>query len=84
MGPTILETINQSLDQPRLKTIRFKQRGSPPQRTKNKQVKAAPVKEQPIVISAHEQKALDRITDPELKQGLHSFLIRCHREKKRG
>ncbi len=84
MGPTILETINQNLDQPRFKTIRFKQRGSKPQRTKNKPVKAAPVKEQPIVISAHEQKALDRITDTELKQAMHSFLIRCHREKKRG
>ena len=83
MGPTILETINQNLDRPRFKTIRFRQRGSAPHRKKNKPAKTAPVKEQPIVITAREQQALDHITDPALKHVLHSFLIRCHREKRK-
>lgn len=85
MGTTILETINQNLDQPRFKTIRFKQRGSTPDRTKNKSVSNAPSKQEnsPIAISTQEQQALNLIDDPELRQALHSFLVRCYREKRK-
>ncbi len=82
MGPTILETINQNLDHPRFKTVRFKQKGSTPVRKKKPERHVAPKTIQ-ISISSREQRALDRITDPELKEVLHSFLVRCHREKKK-
>ncbi len=82
MGPTILDTINKSLDQPRFKTIRFKQRANAPR--KKKKEYGSPLEDnEPVVIAASEQRALDRITDSDLKEVLHSFLVRCHREKKR-
>ncbi len=83
MGPTILQTINQNLDQPRFKTIRFKQRGNKPRRVPIKKDHDAPVNVPDRKLTASEQHALDRITDPTLKTVLHSFLMRCSREKKK-
>jgi hypothetical protein len=83
MGPTILETINKSLDQPRFKTIRFKQRGTKIPRKKEQKRTASTFWNAPIAISQSEERALNRIEDPNLKEALHAFLVRCHREKKR-
>lgn len=83
MGPTILETINKSLDQPRFKTIRFKQRGTEPPRKKETKRTAPSFWKAPVTISDSEQRALNNIEDSALKEVLHAFLVRCHREKKR-
>lgn len=83
MGPTILETINKSLDQPRFKTIRFKQRGTKIPRKKEHTRSAPSFWSAPVTISDSEQRALNRIEDSSLKEVLHAFLVRCHREKKR-
>ncbi|HLE76327.1 MAG TPA: DUF721 domain-containing protein [Candidatus Babeliales bacterium] len=83
MGPTILETINKNLDQPRFKTIRFKQRGSTKHQKKEGERTAPTFWQAPVTITDAEQRALDRITDSALKDSLHAFLVRCHREKKR-
>lgn len=83
MGPTILETINKSLDQPRFKTIRFKQRGIKVPKKKEQKRTASTFWNAPVTISESEERALNRIEDPDLKEVLHTFLVRCHREKKR-
>lgn len=83
MGPTILETINKSLDQPRFKTIRFKQRGTAIPQNKEQPRTASTFWNAPVTISESEERALNRIEDSELKKVLHAFLVRCHREKKR-
>ena len=86
LGPTILQTINQSLDSPRIKEIRFKQAGrTPPCAQKSTGFsKLSPDKRAPstILLSSAERKRLAEITDPELRTALEAFLIRCHRERK--
>ena len=83
MGPTILATINQSLDQHQFKSVRFKQRGLQTPRKKKNERTTPSFWTAPVTISDTEQKALDRIEDEALKKEMHAFLVRCHREKKR-
>ncbi len=83
MEQTILTTINQSLDRPRFKQLRFKQKE---QKLRNPQRREKVIAKEtltPVQFTAHEKKALNNVTDPVLRSALESFLIRCHREKKR-
>ena len=80
LSATLLQTINQSLDQPRIKQIRFKQTT----RKKQKSSPPVPTKKEitpEVSISCSEEKALSRITDESMRVVLKSFLIRCHRER---
>ncbi len=81
LSPTILQTINENLDQPRIKTVRFKQVGSPKQRKKVFQKRVE--KTAPISLNQREKTALSRIKNESLRSALQSFLIRCHKEKKK-
>ena len=83
LSPTLLETINRNLDQPRIKQVRFKLVGKKEQKTKTSL--PSPHKDEPevITLTQTQQAALTRITDPELRTALQSFLIRCYQEKKR-
>ncbi|HEX2978284.1 MAG TPA: DUF721 domain-containing protein [Candidatus Babeliales bacterium] len=80
LSPVILETINKSLDQPRIKNIRFKQIA---QKKKGgctpsfKRITAVA----PLSLSREQEAALCKINDPELRIGLFHFLQRCNREK---
>ncbi|OQA35023.1 MAG: hypothetical protein BWY54_00748 [Candidatus Dependentiae bacterium ADurb.Bin331] len=80
ISPIILETINKNLDQPRIKQIRFKQIV---QKKKKKIMNNAPsnLKEIDISLTVNEKNALATIQDPELRQSLYKFLVRCQREK---
>ena len=81
LSPTLLRTINQHLDQPRLKQIRFKHTKRTAHVKKNSEEKKEVV-HQEVVLNSMEQTALKRIEDPTLKQALKSFLVRCHQERK--
>ncbi len=82
MGATILDTINKSLDQPRFKSIRFKQKGqSLYKKEKIKSISAPKI--QCISFSKQEQNALSHISNSQLRDALRSFLIRCHQERNR-
>ena len=80
LSPILLKKINEKLDQPRIKRLRFKQAG-----IKKIKRKRAPVqkKKRPItvVLSAKERNALKNIEDQELGEALKRFLIRCYQEK---
>ncbi len=81
LSPTILQTINENLDQPRIKTVRFKQVGSPKQCKKVSQKRVE--KTAPISLNQREKTALSLIKNESLRSALQSFLIRCHKEKKK-
>ncbi|MBI2775167.1 DUF721 domain-containing protein [Candidatus Dependentiae bacterium] len=80
LSPVILETINKSLDQPRIKNIRFKQIAQ-----KKKGGNAPSFKRitavAPLSLSKEQEAALSKINDPELRIVLFQFLQRCNREK---
>lgn len=79
LSPLLLKTINQNLDQPRIKQLRFKKIGVIKKNKTNEKVCA---KEPRIVeLSRAEKEALLNISDPELAQALKRFLIRCYQEK---
>ncbi len=79
LSPELLNTINQNLDQPRIKQLRFKQVG----RTSVKPHTAAPTVENPIpvLLTARERTALSRIENEHLRMVLQLFLMRCYRER---
>jgi hypothetical protein len=80
LSSEIKNTINQNLDQSRIKQIRFKQIGR-----SSKQPLATPTDHAelsfPIELSAREKVALGRIKNENLRMALESFLIRCYRER---
>ena len=80
LSPVLLKAINQNLDQPRIKHLRFKTIGIKKQI--HKATSAATVgPEKPYELSVHEKKALTAIKDPQLRKALQEYLIRCYREK---
>ena len=80
LSPVILQTINASLDQPRIKRLRFKQIGRKTAINK-KQKKQYQKKQVNIELTKKEEKALNTIDDQQLKKALKRFLIRCYQEK---
>jgi hypothetical protein len=80
LSQLILRKINQSLDQPRIKHLRFKQAGI----RKKRVVPTQPQREKKYVsvaLSPQERAALKKIDDPQLSAALEQFLIRCYQEK---
>jgi hypothetical protein len=80
LSPTLLHRINQTLDHPRLKKVRFKKLGIQKKMVKKRSKRKirTPLEYQ---VTEREQKALGTIKNQELKNALTSFLIRCHGER---
>lgn len=79
LSSELLTTINQNLDQPRIKQLRFKQVS---RATKEQhQEKSIPQEDIPISLTSREKMALNRIKNENLRMVLQSFLVRCHRER---
>lgn len=77
LTPLLLTTINQNLDQPRIKHLRFK-------RSVAKKNSSAP---QPVPkptttyqLTDRQQQTLATIKDEQLRNALRNFLIRCNKE----
>lgn len=79
LSPMLLTTINQKLDQPRIKHLRFKQAGKRLQTTKVVPIIHKQRKE--VIINTQEQAALNNMKDPQLRDALKAFLIRCYQER---
>jgi hypothetical protein len=77
----LIATINQNLDQPRIKHLRFK-KIVPRARKKNAPAQQ-PVVTTPIqvTLTTRQQEALATVKDPHLRHALQQFLIRCYKEK---
>lgn len=88
LSPLLIETINKSLDKPRIIKLHFKNVGdgehipqhqkTPPKENKVAQPKAR--KER--ALTTFEQKTLDQIEDPEMRKALKELLLTCYQEKK--
>jgi hypothetical protein len=79
LSDLLLKKINQNLDEPRIKNLRFKQSS-----VRKKKVACAKVKPKPlhknVLLSAQERAALEKIKDPQLSKALEEFLVRCYQE----
>jgi len=80
MSTMLLKRINEKLDQPRIKQLRFKTAGVV--RTKTKTTIATRTKRPASnrVLSSSEQHALSTVKDIELQKALKDFLNRCDQE----
>ena len=82
LSETIRQKINETLDQQRIKQIRFKHVMKKQSENKKSTMKYFK-KKVPKILNFSEKKALALITDPHLKSALESFLNRCHQESKK-
>lgn len=78
MTPILLQTINAHLDKPRITQIRFKAASARQKKTPSKTWQRST---QPVTLSKHEHETLNALNDPELREALKNFLIRCYQEK---
>ncbi len=80
LSHVILQVINEKLDRPRIKQLRFKKVGIRPvkKQTCTKPTIRARTKRP---LTAKEKGALAHIKDPQLQQALEDFLIRCYQEQ---
>jgi hypothetical protein len=80
LSPLLIKTINEKLDQPYIKEIRFK-KVSVKKSTKNNAQPAAPKKKKDVTLTTQDEYTLAKITDPKLREALKAFRIRCYQEK---
>jgi hypothetical protein len=80
LTPLLLRTINQKLDQPRIKQLRFKTVGKHKTRQAATQTTAIK-KAKTVELTKREKDALQQVEDPQLQEALKRFLIRCYQEK---
>lgn len=80
LTPLLLQTINQKLDRPRIKKLRFKAVGVTDTKIKKKTpITRASVA--PVQLSVQEQQMLASIKDGQLRAVLKDYLVRCYRER---
>jgi Dna[CI] antecedent, DciA len=79
LSPLLIKTINEKLDQPHIKQIRFKHVG-----LKELQKKSNPhnlaKKKKNAELTKDDERTLAKIADPALRNVLKAFRIRCYQE----
>lgn len=83
LSDMIITTINQNLDQPRIKKLRFKQIKRASKAAPKEVIIPQEIPQKPITLTPLEQRALSKIENDQLRTVLKSFLIRCRRESER-
>jgi hypothetical protein len=78
LSPLLIKKINEKLDQPYVKQIRFKHIG-PKKQIFKKKIEPQPIKKN-IVLTKKDESTLAKISDPELRNALKAFRIRCYLE----
>lgn len=79
LSPLLIKMINKNLDQPRIKALRFKTRGTKNVTPEKKKVERLLKPTAPL--TSRELAALEKIGDAQLKEALKGFLKRCQQEK---
>jgi len=79
LSPLLIKTINEKLDQPYIKEIRFKH--SVKKTKKNQKSPAITKKKKEVSLTKEDECALAQITDSTLREALRAFRLRCHQEK---
>jgi len=79
LSPLLIKTINEKLDQPYVKQLRFKHIGIKYNKQKKTQSTAIKKKKE-IVLTKQDECTLAKISDPVLRDALKAFRIRCYQE----
>ena len=79
LSPLLIKTINEKLDQPYIKQIRFKHIGKKTTPT-NKWEKKSPKKNKLVQLTKEDEYSIAKIADPSLRDALKAFRIRCYQE----
>lgn len=78
LSPLLIKTINEKLDQPYIKQIRFKQISLKKDKIKTSATKTTAKKE--VFLSKADERILAKVADPLLREALKAFRIRCYQE----
>lgn len=81
LSAVLLRSINEHLDKPYVKRLRFKLATHKEYKEPLVKQPAKKIIRTPISLSKREQEALHKIKDQELQKVLHAFLSRCHYQK---
>ena len=79
LSPLLIKTINEKLDQPYVKQIRFKQVGLKKNKKNIAESKTIKKKKE-IQLTKEDERTLAKIADPTLRDVLRAFRIRCYQE----
>jgi len=79
LAPILRDRLNQMLDQPYIKELRFKRTGKKRKSRLLIKTSAPTPLSAPIILTNSEQHALKKIDDPVLKEVLIAFRSRCQR-----
>jgi hypothetical protein len=79
LSPLLIKKINEKLDQPYIKNIRFKQIGLK-QMKKNDRLHANIKKKKDVQLTQEDNRALATVSDPTLREALKAFRLRCYQE----
>ena len=82
LTPVLLAKINQTLDQPRIKHLRFKSVGMPPAQAR-KELPSKQTQARVAALSAFEESVLGQLQDETLAAALRRYRMRCYREKEK-
>lgn len=80
LSDVLITAINEKLDKPYVKKLRFKQGKKKPQPHIIQTSLKPYLYDKKIVLTERQQQALNIIKDPTLAQALHDFLVRCQNE----
>lgn len=80
LTPLLLQTINEKLDQPRIKKLRFKSLGIIDKPVKKETlIKKTSTKK--VILNAQDQEILANVQDEQLRKVLKDYLVRCYQEQ---
>ena len=79
LSPLLIKKINEKLDQPYIKNIRFKQIGLK-QMKKNDRLHTNIKKKKDVQLTQEDNRALATVSDPTLREALKAFRLRCYQE----
>lgn len=83
LTPVLLAKINQTLDQPRIKHLRFKSVGMPTTQAPKKQPISKQSKDRVITLCPFEESVLGQLQDDTLAAALRKYRMRCYQEKEK-
>lgn len=78
LSPLLIKRINEKLDQPSIKEIRFKLVNFKKKSTES--IKKELKKERKVELTKEDENTLAKIEDPVLRQALKMFRMRCYQE----
>ena len=78
LSPLLIKNINERLDQPRIKQLRFKYIGI--KNVSHKKEKRISIPKKYVQLTSREESTLVKITDPGLRDVLKAFRLRCYQE----